>query len=393
MHTLPRMIDAKRHDVIVIGTGPAGAIAAFELGRQGIRTLLIERAKLPRDKPCGGGLTAKVLPLLPFDLDSVIEQRIRTVELRWRLGTPVERGGERLLVGMVQRARFDAFLVEKALGTGCVTLMDETALEGLSQDAAGVTVQTSRGSLRARIAIGADGANGQSARLLGALRTRHLMPAIEADIAADAAQLERWHDRLQLDIGTLRGAYGWVFPKGDRLNIGVGAICGPGTRGSVLRGYAERHRLQTVGASATTVRRVGFVLPLRAPGDRIEWGHVLLTGDAAGLVEAFTGEGIYWALRSGGIAARRVASHLSQGTALGYERAIETELMPDLLAARRWAHLYLWWPRLCHLLPTRSRRVWGGVERLLRGERRFSELASRFGPLAPLAERLPVRLP
>jgi flavin-dependent dehydrogenase len=294
---------------------------------------------------------------------------------------------------MVQRARFDALLVEQALATGCVTLMDETALEGLTQDALGVDVHTSRGVFRARLVIGADGANGQSARLLGALRTRHLMPAIEADIAADAALLERWHDRLQLDIGTLRGAYGWVFPKGDRLNIGVGAICGPGTRGSVLRAYAEAHRLHTVGSGATTLRRVGFVLPLREPGDRIEWGRVLLAGDAAGLVEAFTGEGIYWALRSGRIAAESAAAHIERGTAPGYEQAIDTQLMPDLLAARRWAHLYLWWPRLCHLLPTRSRRVWGGVERLLRGERRFSELASRLGPLAPLAEHLPVRFP
>ena len=388
----PRMIGTSCHDVIVIGTGPAGAMAAYELGKQGIRTLLIEKATLPRDKPCGGGLTAKVLDLLPFDLDAVIEQTIRQVELRWRLGKPVLRGGERVLVGMVQRARFDALLVDKALGTGSVTLMDDTALEALHQDPGRVEVRTSRGTFVARMVIGADGANGQSARLLGALRTRHLMPAIEADIAIEAGELERWQNRLQLDIGTLRGAYGWVFPKGDRLNVGVGAICGAGTRGSDLRAYARRHRLHTVGATARTLRQVGFVLPLRQPGEQIEWGRVLLAGDAAGLVEAFTGEGIYWALRSGLIAAASVSTRLTVGGPPAYEEAIDRELMPDLLAARRWAHIYLWWPRICHVLPTRSRRVWQGVEHLLNGKLRFSELSARLGPLAPLAERIPATL-
>jgi geranylgeranyl reductase family protein len=378
---------------MVIGAGPAGAFAAFELGRRGLRTLLIEAERLPRDKPCGGGLTAKVRSLLPFDLSPVVEQTVSTIELGWRLGHGITLGGERALVHMVRRSRFDAFLVEQAIDTGRVTLIDGTPVQSIGQDALGVTVDTPSGRFSAGHVIAADGARGVVARQLGALRERHLMPAIECDIEADAAQLSRWQGRLALDIGSLPGAYGWVFPKADHLNVGVGAICGPGARGSQLRAYAEAHRQHTVGASALIRRRVGYVLPLRSPGERIQWGRILLAGDAAGLVEAFTGEGIYWALRSGQTAALALATHLAEGTPLDYGADIDTSLMPDLLAARRWAHVYLWLPRACHALPVRSGRVWRAVEGLLTGERHFADLQERLGLLRPLTRLLPVSLP
>jgi flavin-dependent dehydrogenase len=135
------------------------------------------------------------------------------------------------------------------------------------------------------------------------------------------------------------------------------------------------------------------VLPLRPPGAPIQHGCVMLTGDAAGLVEAFTGEGIYWALRGGLLAARAIADAAAAGLATPrYQQAIDRELMPDLLEARRLAHLYLWWPRSVHMLPQRWPPAWRAVQHLLRGEQHFSDIRGRLGAPGRLIGLMPTAL-
>jgi flavin-dependent dehydrogenase len=139
---------------------------------------------------------------------------------------------------------------------------------------------------------------------------------------------------------------------------------------------------------------VGFVLPLRPVGAPIQKGRALLAGDAAGLVEAFTGEGIHWALRSGQIAAQAIVDHQFSGARgeLGYEARIDAELMPTLLDARRWAHIYLWMPRACYTLPARSPRFWGAVAKIVRGERDYTDVRRRLGAFGRVADWLPVEM-
>ncbi len=367
------------YQAIVVGAGPAGAFAAYELGRRGIRTLLLEKQSLPRDKTCGGGLTYKVSRLLPFDLAPVLEHRVTRCDLVWRLGAAATLGGGDELIHMVRRSRFDQFLVEQALTTGEVTLIDRVAAAGCDVDARGVTVYTVRGALRGDYLIAADGANGAIGKTLGLMRERLLLPAVECELAVDRATIDTWQQRASLDVGSLRGSYGWVFPKGEHLNVGVGCFAASSRKAQGLMNYARSHwAFRFPGARLT--HSLGSVLPLRPPGAAIARGRVLLAGDAGGLVEAFTGEGIYWALRSGRIAAEAIADDLSRGHGKpAYQAAIDTQLMPDLLEARRWAHMYLWWPGSVFTLPTRWPAAWRAIERLLRGELRFSEMRGLLG--------------
>ena len=170
------------YDAIVVGAGPAGASAAFVLGQAGLRTLIIEQFKLPRDKPCGGGLTFKVGQALPFDLAPIVERTIDTIELSWRLARPVTLHSQQPLVYMVSRSRFDAFLTERAIGTGNVTLVDDCAVDSVSLDADRYRVATAQGTYRGRYLVGADGAKGMVSRALGLMRERRLMPAVEYDV-------------------------------------------------------------------------------------------------------------------------------------------------------------------------------------------------------------------
>ncbi|MGH3041912.1 MAG: FAD-dependent oxidoreductase, partial [Gaiellaceae bacterium] len=108
----------ERYDVIVVGAGPAGSTCAHRLASAGASVLLVDRARFPRDKPCGGGVTGRAARLLPFSLAPVVEDTVTSVRMRLRYGSWFERGEGAPLVLMTQRLRLDAYLVEQAVDAG-----------------------------------------------------------------------------------------------------------------------------------------------------------------------------------------------------------------------------------------------------------------------------------
>jgi len=206
-------------DVIVIGAGPGGATAAFELARAGVKTMLIEKQKLPRHKTCGGGLTYKVTKALGFDISSVVERTITNFVLTYKMSHPRVVKSPNPLVCMVRRSEFDNLLTSTAVNAGA-QLMDETLVENVSADDR-CGISTSQGMYTADFLIGADGATGITARALGLMTDRVLLPAVENEVEVSSQVAEYWRDKMSLDLGTLRASYGWVFPKEDHFNVGV----------------------------------------------------------------------------------------------------------------------------------------------------------------------------
>ena len=380
-------MSSTQFDVIVVGAGPGGASAAYDLAKAGSRVLLLEKAKFPRHKTCGGGVTYKVAQALSFDIASVVERTISTVVFSYKAGEPFELHSPDPLVYMVRRNAFDQLLAEQAVRAGA-TLMDDCAVKSIEVSDTGVTVRTTQDVFTANWLIGADGATGVTAKSLGLMGNdqRVLMPAVESEIEVQPDVADYWRDKMGLDLGFLPASYGWVFPKEDHLNVGVGGIASGEGYGQRLKGYDAAHTLGRVPRYERVRKSFGYVLPLRKEGAPIHKGQALLIGDAAGLVEAFTGEGIYWAVRSGQLAAQSI---VRGHTGVDYSRQVDIELMPDLISARRWAHIYMWAPHLCYSLPRRWSPMWRAVRKIVRGERGYSYIRQKLGVLGFVEGWLP----
>jgi geranylgeranyl reductase family protein len=364
-----------RYDVIVAGAGPAGSTAAREAAARGLSVLMVDRAEFPRDKPCGGGVNMRTARLLPFDLDPVIERTIHGLRVDVKLSPGYIRRSEQPLTYMTQRRRLDTFLAEQAVWSG-VTFLERVAVREVERDATGVTVRGSGQTFRGRALVVADGANGPSARLAGVETARDLGIALEGNIALTPDSAPHWVDVFGVEVGSCPGGYGWLFPKGDHVNVGVG---GRRSIGPMLRQRLDQ-LTRFYGFDPADLGGVrGHPLPMRSPGSRIADGNVLLVGDAAGFVDILTGEGIYAAVKSGQIAARHLERYIAgRAPDLGpYEAEVDREIESDLRVSRQLHDVFHLSPALAAALVRRSSRMWRLVCSLLLGSTTYTSLKQR----------------
>jgi geranylgeranyl reductase family protein len=354
-----------RYDAIVVGAGPAGSTAAYRLASAGASVALLDRASFPRDKPCGGGVTLRAARQLPFRIDPVVEQVITTAELRLGFRWTAERGRGGPLAFMTQRRRLDHFLAEKAAAAGA-DFRDALKVTRVETDADGGTVTAGGQRLRGRAVIGADGVNGVTARSLTLGGNRTVGVALEGNLPNAKIDTERYRGRFLLELGTIPGGYGWLFPKGDHVNIGVG---GWETEGPRLRQHLEE-LCAVYGVAADDLEQVrGYRLPCRAHDSTLARGRGLIVGDAAGLIDPLTGDGMFEAFLSGRFAAEAVQRLLAgeEPTLDPYGTRVTRHLAPLLWASWSLKAALDRFPRTAFAL-TKSRLVWPVVEKLVTGD-------------------------
>jgi geranylgeranyl reductase family protein len=352
----------ERFDAIVVGAGPAGSTAAYRLARAGTRVLLLDRERFPRDKPCGGGLTYRAVRQLPVGVEPVVEDTVHRFELGFRYGSRFERRSAEPLVLMTQRRRLDAHLAERAASAGA-DFRDGVKATALELDEAGGTVRLDGSAAAAPIVIGADGVNGVTARALGLGRDRRHGVALEGNVSYVHAR-EDYRGRAVVELGTVPGGYAWVFPKGDHVNVGVGGWESEGPR---LREHLER-ACAAYGLPPERLESLrGYRLPMRSAGDGARRGRALLVGDAAGLVDPLSGDGIYEALVSSRLAAESAIELLSGGTLDAYEPKLEAALGRTLAASWKAKLALERAPRVVFGV-ARLPLVWGFTAAFLRGD-------------------------
>ncbi|MEM8573859.1 MAG: geranylgeranyl diphosphate reductase [Pseudomonadota bacterium] len=314
----------KTYDVVVVGGGPAGATAAYELVRSGRSVLLLDRAG--RIKPCGGAIPPVLMR--DFDIpDHLLVARAEGARIfapsAKRVDMPIEKG----FVGMVDREVFDEWLRNRAVLAGAERL--NATFETLSRDEDGTSIvnyvtkeenevkgDATKGAVRARSVIGADGALSHVARqaVPGAHRVPYVFAYHEIVRTQQKAAGEAY-DENRCDI-YYQGKfspdfYAWVFPHGDTASIGTGSA----NKGFSLRDAVSALRKVTGFEVAETVRKEGAPIPLK-PLKRWDNGRdVLLAGDAAGVVAPASGEGIFYAMTGGRLAADAVDEFLATGDA------------------------------------------------------------------------------
>ncbi|MDA1268144.1 MAG: geranylgeranyl reductase family protein [Bacteroidetes bacterium] len=315
-------------DVIVIGAGPAGAMAAYELAKAGLKVAILEKERLPRYKTCGGGLVFRGRELLPISVQAAVEKEFDSLAVYFdKKNQPFTAQRNFPILSMVMRDQFDHLLVQAAVKLGAV-LLEGQCLQQLDVESE-IKIHSQTHIFTTRYVVAADGVLGPTAKLAGWKETRKLIPALEYEVGVEPVLFERLAKEARFDIDAIPQGYGWCFPKANHLSIGVGLFA---PKKIQLRDFYKTY-LNKLGIESTTFEQAhGFQIPVRARTDGFTKKGVFLTGDSAGFADPLTAEGLTNSIYSGILAGQSIARQFDhpEHAANAYQAALEERLLPEL---------------------------------------------------------------
>jgi len=367
--------------VAVVGAGPAGAWTATLLARRGARVVLIDPTH-PREKPCGGGVTGRALALVG---DAAVARRLASVRIRAARFVDAHTSGVASIdldhradaLVVASRRDFDGLLYEAALEAGASALASRVAR--VVDDGTGVAIDTANGHrVRASFVVGADGANSLVRRTMSRPFRRDQLSIATGFFAHGVTS-----DAIVLEIVDRPPGYIWSFPRPDHLAIGVCAQADTGVTAEALRALVRRWIDRTAVAAGAELRPYSWPIPSLGAVDfaslELSGPTWLTIGDAAGLVDPITREGIFFALQSAVFAADALSSSSPVPARMFAER-VRQEIGVELARAARYKAGFFH-PYFTHLLMDAlrsSQRVRAVMADLVAGVQGYADLKWRL---------------
>ena len=311
-----------KYDVVIVGAGPSGSTVAKCLAEKGVKALLIDKKKFPRDKPCGGGLSTRVLKRFPYVIDLIDSMSYGSITYSSSLKYKLKIQRDKPLIATILRENFDNGLVKIAVAKG-VDFLDEKTVTDIKilKDKAIILLEDGE-KIESQVVIGADGIRSVIAEKLNLFKkTDDICVSLVQEQPMSGEQLDKYFsDKRMVHIFIkMQGVagYGWVFPKKNHVNIGIGEFesavdkSKPKTN---LKEIYEKHidalKEHNILPRDFKIENLkGSALPV-FPLEKTFADRALLCGDAAGFINSITGEGIYYAMASGEIAANVTAEAL-----------------------------------------------------------------------------------
>jgi geranylgeranyl reductase family protein len=321
------------YDVAIVGAGPAGSTAARLLAEGGARVALIDKAALPRYKTCGGGVLGRAYRRLPDIAHCAVEREFRTIALNFLDGGPtLSATRKEPLVHMTMRPELDHRLALAARDAGA-ELVESCPIRCITEHADGVTLESDTHHFHARFVIGADGIHSVVAKAGGWSDLPHLAPALEWEVTVAPEDFARIQGDARFDFDVIESGYAWVFPKHDHLSIGILSVT---PRYRDLQKRLEEYMSRLALGDIVKIDRHGWLIPFAPRREPLARGRILLVGDAAGLVDPITAEGISNSLLSGQLAATALLESQFDPNAAAdrYLSLLRPAVLNELRAAR-----------------------------------------------------------
>jgi geranylgeranyl reductase family protein len=345
------------YDVIIIGGGPSGASAGRRAGKLGLKTLLLEKEKFPRYKPCGGALSEHAISYLDFEIpQNIIEWEITGANVIFKDQSVRTQKDHRMSV-LISRDKFDNFMLEKAKETGIQVHTAEKVLCCREMPDC-VEVETEMNTYQAKFAIVAEGAHGLVKTCVRPVDTKEKYGiCVVTEIPAEESEIEeRLGNVLELHFGVASGGYGWIFPHKTYYSVGIGGVIKdfPHPKQAMLdflreNGFNDDYKLH------------GHKIPMGGIKRKITGSRVLLSGDAAGFVDAFSGEGLAYAIISGQFAAEAIAGICLYGGNLKDLRKYESFCQAEFGTHLKYSMVF---SKIMHRFPDRTFKILTSSEKM-----------------------------
>jgi len=400
----------KFYDVIISGAGPSGSLLGYFLANKNIKTLILEKENFPRYKVCAGGIQWKVLQLLPFNIEEIIEKKISGIYFSRKLKDIFYKKYHEPLIYTVNRAKFDNFIVNQALNSGCQINFKEKVID-FSVEKDQVKIITKENVYFSKILVGADGAGSIIFKKLNKNKKIQKIIGYETEEPLNKFSFyQSFDDNLLLDFTGIKKGYLWIFPKNDYLSIGDGGPVNDVLNIKkyllwFLQNYSNKLKNSNLFQSSVINESVkkgkkspsfneaefgnesemqkkiyAHFIPVRNDNSFLSDYRVLVTGDAAGFGDGFTGEGLYNAFLSSNIAFESIVNALANRNFSFYDyfEKINNKIFENIKLSLLISKIFFSSPTFYYKLIKNNDRLFNSCARILRGEKTYSDVVNKL---------------